>query len=106
MIAVALTRFDEGFIYTVSGHAGYDKYGKDIICAAVSMLTLTVAERLKECDDIESSITVRSGSAHIHAMGNVTEIYQILRCGLELLQHMDMSENWLKIRVNDKIEKV
>lgn len=32
----------------VGGHAGYDEYGKDIICSAVSILTLTLVESLKK----------------------------------------------------------
>ncbi len=106
MIAAVLTRFDDGFIYTASGHAGSGEYGKDVVCAAVSMLALTVSERLRERKDIKSSSDVKSGTAHIEAIGDVGEIYELLRCGLELLKRMDMVENWLKIRVDDKIKKV
>lgn len=41
MIRITLFRnpkTDLIFGYSVSGHAGYDDYGKDIICAAVSVL--------------------------------------------------------------------
>lgn len=107
MIVAALTRFENGFLYTVSGHSGYAEYGKDVICSAISMLTLTIAERLKERDDIESAITVKRGSAHIEAVGNVSEIYEVLRCGLKLLsEDADIPENCLKIGLNDRISKV
>ena len=33
----------------VEGHAGYDKPGKDIVCAAVSTLAQVLAESLKHC---------------------------------------------------------
>jgi len=32
----------------VGGHAGYAEHGKDIICSAVSILTLTLIESLKK----------------------------------------------------------
>ena len=35
---------------TVSGHAGYAEHGKDIVCSAVTILVLTLVERLKEHD--------------------------------------------------------
>ena len=106
MILAALTRFDNGFIYTVYGHSGYAEYGNDVICAAVSMLTHTIAESLKERSDIKSNIAVGYGSAHIEAMGKVDEIYKVLRCGLGFLKSLDQSEMWLKISVNDKLSKV
>lgn len=34
--------------YHVSGHAGYDEYGKDIVCAAVSVLAQTALISLFE----------------------------------------------------------
>lgn len=106
MIIAALTPFENGFIYTASGHAGYAECGKDIMCAAVSMLTITIAERLKERDDIKTSTNIESGSAHIEAIGDVGEIYELLRCGLEFLKRMDLTENWFKIRIDDKAKKV
>lgn len=34
-------------VISVSGHAEYEKYGKDIICAAVSMLVINTANSLE-----------------------------------------------------------
>ena len=106
MICAVLTRFKDGFIFTASGHAGYDEPGRDVICAAVSMLSLTVAERLGERSDIRSNAIVESGSAHIEATGNVDEIYSLLRCGLRLLKEGDRDENWLKVGFVDRTNNV
>ena len=36
---------------TVDGHAGYDEYGKDIVCAAVSALTVNMANSVEHFTD-------------------------------------------------------
>ena len=36
---------------SVSGHAGYDEYGKDIVCAAVSATVLTTINGIMAIDD-------------------------------------------------------
>lgn len=44
MIVVCLERQDENvFLLTVEGHAGMREEGKDIVCAAASILTYTLA---------------------------------------------------------------
>ncbi len=46
--------FDESleyFGFRVSGHAGYDDYGKDIVCAAVSAVTLGMVNATLELTD-------------------------------------------------------
>ena len=35
----------------ISGHAGYDAYGKDIVCAAVSSITITTVNALIKFDE-------------------------------------------------------
>mgnify|MGYP005756881029 FL=1 len=38
--------------FYVRGHAGYAEYGKDIVCAAVSALTITLENALSELSDV------------------------------------------------------
>ncbi|MFQ8841000.1 MAG: ribosomal-processing cysteine protease Prp [Clostridium fessum] len=35
----------------VNGHAGYDEYGKTIVCAAVSVLTVNMANSVEKFTD-------------------------------------------------------
>ena len=35
----------------ISGHAGYDAYGKDIVCASVSSITITTVNALIKLDE-------------------------------------------------------
>ena len=36
---------------TVKGHAGYDEYGRDIVCSAVSVLTYNLQESINRLTD-------------------------------------------------------
>lgn len=59
MISVKFYRDNENFIkkYTVEGHANFDEYGKDIVCAAISVLAQTALLSLvKVCGLREDSI--------------------------------------------------
>ena len=45
-------------LITISGHANYDEYGKDIVCAAVSSTVITTINGILSIDD--SAIMVES----------------------------------------------
>ena len=49
---------------TLDGHAGYGEYGQDIVCAAVSALTLNLANSVEAFtkDQFEGSMDEESGS--------------------------------------------
>lgn len=48
MIRVVIGRKDDHIrSFKVSGHAGYDDYGKDIICSAISMLAINTVNSLQ-----------------------------------------------------------
>lgn len=47
------------FKYTVKGHAGFEEVGKDIVCAAVSILAhTTYVSLLKLCDISEDELVI------------------------------------------------
>ena len=59
MIKVTIFKDKKGYIegYKISGHAGYDIKGKDIVCAAVSVLAQTTLISLfKVCNVPENQI--------------------------------------------------
>lgn len=45
----------------ISGHAGYDEYGKDIVCAAISALAQTMALGLEKVVGIKVKIKKKDG---------------------------------------------
>ena len=55
MIRVEIRTDSEGLIqeFTVKGHAGFDEYGKDIVCAAVSAVVQTAVIGLKKVAGID-----------------------------------------------------
>ena len=56
MINISIVTDKKGFIwgFEIKGHAGYDEYGKDIVCAAVSTLAYTAVGAISEMTDIVS----------------------------------------------------
>ncbi|MDO5027306.1 MAG: ribosomal-processing cysteine protease Prp [Tissierellia bacterium] len=57
MIKVTLkTREKKLLGFQVTGHAGYDDYGKDIVCAAVSVLTFNAINSLEEIIKLKKEI--------------------------------------------------
>lgn len=47
MIRVALRQDERSAQFIVSGHAGYDEKGRDIVCAGISTLTNTLANMVR-----------------------------------------------------------
>lgn len=47
MIRVALRQDERSAQFIVSGHAGYDERGKDIVCAGISTLVNTLANMVR-----------------------------------------------------------
>ncbi len=43
--------------FTCSGHAGYDEYGKDIVCAALSMLVINTVNAIDALTDCKLTVT-------------------------------------------------
>ncbi|MFR4579186.1 MAG: ribosomal-processing cysteine protease Prp [Clostridium fessum] len=58
----------------VKGHAGYDEYGKDIVCAAVSVLTVNMANSVEKFTDdgFEGSVDEKTGQFIFHFIGTVS----------------------------------
>ena len=48
---------------TINGHANYDDFGKDIVCAAVSSTVITTVNGILSIDD--SSLNVKEGETLI-----------------------------------------
>ena len=57
MIKVTLKTRDKKIVgFQVSGHAGYDEYGKDIVCSAVSVLSINAINTLEEILKLKEEI--------------------------------------------------
>lgn len=58
MITVKIKKNKNGLCcgFLVEGHAGYDKYGRDIICASVSVLVINTINSIMEFTSDELSV--------------------------------------------------
>ena len=80
MTQVEILRNQNGHIveYEVSGHADFDDYGRDILCAAISVLSQTTILALeKVCkisqNDIKFCVNENTGYLKVTLSDNLTE---------------------------------
>lgn len=74
----------------VTGHAGYDVHGKDIVCASVSSIVITSANLILKIDKEKVSIKQEEGLIEIKVLKK-DEIINII-----LLNMIDMLEELSK----------
>ena len=66
MIKVDLIKRDDQYIsLSTSGHAGYDEHGKDIVCAAASILIINTINSIERFTGDEFSVTQEQESGTI-----------------------------------------
>lgn len=91
---INITFDPKNFELEVSGHAGQDEKGHDIVCSAVSMLFYTLAQALNQSEDMLKKlpiIKIEDGNGYIKCrpkkeyMGNIARSYWTILCGIELL---------------------
>jgi uncharacterized protein YsxB (DUF464 family) len=56
MTTIKIDKFDNRVLVEITGHAGY-RPGNDIVCAAVSMLTSTLAQCVMD-EEMQGNITI------------------------------------------------
>ncbi|AIS52106.1 putative ribosomal protein [Thermoanaerobacter kivui] len=63
MIQVEIFRDSKGDIcrFSIVGHAGYDEYGKDIVCSAVSAISQTAILGLEALKTVKIKKKIKSG---------------------------------------------
>lgn len=62
---------------TVSGHAGYAEAGKDIVCAGVTALTMSLVKSLNDLTEDKIEYEISPGRVDIHC-GNLSEAGRLL----------------------------
>lgn len=84
MIRICLTKTENTYKFNAVGHADYNP-GNDIVCAAVSCLTYTLAKRLNQTGCNIPSDVLKSGCASFSFTRNkrTREILKTVKCGLE-----------------------
>lgn len=62
---------------TVSGHAGYAEAGKDIVCAGVTALTMSLVKSINDLTEDKIEYEISPGRVDIHC-GNLSESGMLL----------------------------
>ncbi len=90
----------------VKGHAGYDEYGKDIVCAAVSVLTVNMANSVEKFteDHFEGSVDEKTGQFIFHFTDSISKESKLLMDSL-ILGITDIADTYgdkyIKIRFRE-----
>lgn len=64
--------------YEISGHSGFAESGQDIVCAALSFLSITCANALEAIAGQEPEVTERDGYLSVRARGQSEKEQTIL----------------------------
>ena len=80
---------------TLEGHACSDVYGKDLVCAAVSALALTLAANVENLEGAE--ILLEPGNSRISCSPDAAGMFVCICIGFQLLaekfpEHVSFSE--------------
>ncbi len=54
--------------FTCSGHAGYDEHGRDIVCAALSMLVINTVNAIDALTDCRMTVTTDETDGEIEVI--------------------------------------
>ena len=86
--------------YTISGHANFDDHGRDIVCAAISVLSQTALLSLVEVcgleeESIEYTIDDKTGFLDVNLPRNIEN---------EILEKTQIVLNTLIVGINSVIE--
>lgn len=102
MIRVNIYRDKSNYIkrYTVSGHSNFDDYGKDIVCAAISVLAQTSLLSLIEVcglkeESIKYTINDKNGFLDVNLPKNIEK---------PTLENTQIVLNTLIVGINSVIE--
>ena len=79
---IRITRHSPACV-TLEGHANSAPYGKDLVCAAVSALMLTLAANVEGKEAAE--IVLQPGNSRISCTPDAAEIFDCFCVGFEML---------------------
>lgn len=68
---------------TLKGHAGSAEYGKDLVCAAVSALALTLAANVEGKENAE--VSLQPGNSRISCTPDAAGVFDCICKGFQLL---------------------
>ncbi len=73
----------------IKGHALFDKYGKDIVCAAVSSIVITTVNGILSIDEDSIKCVDDSGFVSIDILKDDRVIYLLISNMMNLLKELE-----------------
>lgn len=74
---------------SITGHAMFDDYGKDIVCAAVSSIVITTVNAIERID--RDSISYQENPFDLKVIGDNEVVYELLDNMISLLKELEQS---------------
>lgn len=85
----------------ISGHALYDKYGKDIVCAGVSSIVTTTINGILKLDEKAITYEAKEGLVSIKVINQDKVTMTLVKNMIDLLRELEKT-----YKKNIKIEEV
>ena len=109
MTEITILKTSEGFFkgFECNGHAGFADYGKDVVCAAVSVLTINTINSIDQLtgDQIAVSEDGNAGIISCHFINDISEKTDLLMQSFELGVN-SVYKQYVKKYLNIKIKEV
>lgn len=72
----------------VTGHAGYDEHGKDIVCASVSSIVITSINLILKMDDKAICVKQEEGLIELNVLKEEQTINMVLENMISMLKEL------------------
>lgn len=88
-----VTKKNNGFVYeiNITGHANYDDYGKDIVCASVSSIATTTINDIISLDDHAINYEQLEGKLNIKIINDNEIAIKLTSNMLRMLKELALS---------------
>lgn len=92
MIQIKVSYQDEQVDHiSIVGHAGYDEYGKDIVCAAVSSIVITSINAMLRVDDTSIKYQESDGKVELSILKHLSMIDLLVTNMIDLLEELQQN---------------
>ena len=85
---ITVNRHNDGI--TITGHAGFEDYGQDIVCAGVSAIVQTLIQSVEDLTTDEIDYTIQPGFVDIRFItisGESQVLFDAAMIGLQMIEN-------------------
>ena len=74
----------------ISGHANYEDYGKDIVCASISTIAITTINAIIEFDNTSIDVEEKDGYLKINILKHTKEVDTLISNMNKLFSELEL----------------